>query len=144
MVGLGAFYKYGGAIMFLKKEDGQAMVEFALVLPILILLIAGIIDFGWIFANQLIANNACREAARYNAIHYNIDKMTIDQATNKAEEIIENRAPTLKSNSVNVTKTTENIAVDLKSDIFVVTPFLSAILGDTYTLESTCIMKLEY
>lgn len=144
MVELGAFYKYGGANMFLKKEDGQAIVEFALVLPILILLIGGIIDFGWIFGNQLLVNNACREATRYNAIHYNIEKMTIENATDKAEEIIGNRAPTLKSNKVNVTKSTENITVYLESDIFIITPFLSAILGDTFTLKSTCIMKLEY
>ncbi|MBP1924812.1 Flp pilus assembly protein TadG [Sedimentibacter acidaminivorans] len=130
--------------MFIKKEDGQAMVEFALVLPILIFLIAGIIDFGWIFGNQILADNACREAARYNAIHYNIDKMTIVNATIKAEEIINNRAPTLKSNNVNVSKSNESITVYLESDIFVITPFLSAIVGDTFTLESTCIMKLEY
>lgn len=130
--------------MFFNKEDGQAMVEFALVLPILIFLIAGIIDFGWIFGNQLLVNNACREAARYNAIHYNVDQMTIANATVKAEEIIESRAPTLKSNNVNVSKSNESITVYLESDIFVITPFLSAIVGDTFTLESTCTMKLEY
>lgn len=144
MVGHGAFYKYGGGNMFSKKEDGQAMVEFALVLPILILIITGIIDFGWIFGNQLLANNACREAARYNAIHFNLDEMTIAQAIVKAEDIIENRAPTLNSKSVNVTKSTENITVQLESEIFVLTPFLSAIIGETFTVEATSIMKLEY
>lgn len=144
MVRLGVFYKFGGGDMFFKKEDGQAMVEFALVLPILILFVSGIIDFGWIFGNQLLANNACREAARYNAIHYNIDKMTITQARDKAEEIIEDRAPTVNINNVNVTNSAENITVSLESDIFIITPFLSAILGETFTLEATCIMKLEY
>lgn len=144
MVGHGAFYIYGGGDLFFKKEEGQAMVEFALVLPILIFLIAGIIDFGWIFGNQLLANNACREAARYNAIHYNLDKMTVTQAIDKAEEIIQNRAPTLSSNTVNVIKSTENITVLLESDIIVITPFLSAILGETVAIEATSIMKLEY
>jgi uncharacterized protein (UPF0333 family) len=35
-----------------KNEKGQAMVEFALIVPLLILLLCGIIDFGWIFGNQ--------------------------------------------------------------------------------------------
>ena len=68
----------------LKNEHGQAMVEFALILPILLLFIAGIIDFGWIYHNQLSANNASREAARYIAIHYYFDNMDSTTATNKA------------------------------------------------------------
>ena len=32
-----------------KRESGQAMVEFALILPILLLIVCGIIDFGWLF-----------------------------------------------------------------------------------------------
>lgn len=72
----------------LKNEHGQAMVEFALILPILLLFIAGIIDFGWIYHNQLSANNASREAARYIAIHYYFDNMDSTTATNKAFSII--------------------------------------------------------
>lgn len=39
----------------LKKENGQSLVEFALVLPILLILVFSIIDFGMLFAakNQL-------------------------------------------------------------------------------------------
>ena len=32
-----------------KRESGQAMVEFALVLPIFLLLVMGILDFGFLF-----------------------------------------------------------------------------------------------
>ncbi|HBC32344.1 MAG TPA: hypothetical protein DC024_14015 [Clostridiales bacterium] len=81
----------GGKFMklkHLKKENGQAMVEFALVLPILLLFIACILDFGWIYHNQLAANNASREAARYIAIHYYFDNMDSTSATTKAANII--------------------------------------------------------
>ena len=39
----------------IKKENGQSLVEFALVLPILLILVFGLIDFGMLFAakNQL-------------------------------------------------------------------------------------------
>ena len=53
-----------------KSEAGQSMVEMALVLPILLLLVGGIMDFGWLFYNQLALTNAAREGARYAVIHY--------------------------------------------------------------------------
>lgn len=53
----------------LKKENGQALVEFAIVLPLLLLLICGIIDFGWLFYNQLSLENCAREAVRYGAVN---------------------------------------------------------------------------
>jgi Flp pilus assembly protein TadG len=40
------------------------MVEFALVLPILLLLTLGIINFGYLFGQQLSLNQAVREGAR--------------------------------------------------------------------------------
>jgi len=47
-----------------RKAPGQALIEFALVLPLLVLLIFGLFDLGWaIYANNTIAN-AAREGAR--------------------------------------------------------------------------------
>lgn len=51
------------------RRRGQALVEFALVFPIAILVILGIIVFGlWVFYQQQLTNVA-REAARFAAIH---------------------------------------------------------------------------
>lgn len=48
---------------------GQALAEFALVAPLLFLMIFGIIEFGrFIFAYEVL-NNATREAARYAIVH---------------------------------------------------------------------------
>jgi Flp pilus assembly protein TadG len=46
------------------KDDGASAVEFALVLPVLIILIFGGIAFGTLFAQKLALSNASREAAR--------------------------------------------------------------------------------
>ena len=54
-----------------KKEKGQALVEFALVLPILLVVLCGIIDFGWILSCQNELTNAAGETARYAAIYAN-------------------------------------------------------------------------
>ncbi len=45
-------------------ERGTALVEFALVLPLLAVLVFGIIDFGRIFQSWVTLTNAAREGAR--------------------------------------------------------------------------------
>jgi Flp pilus assembly protein TadG len=45
-------------------ERGASLVEFALILPLLVLFIFGIIDFGWAFSQQLAVKHAAREGVR--------------------------------------------------------------------------------
>ena len=47
-----------------QQEDGQELVEYALVLPIFLLLILGTIEFGILFFQYNVVANAAREAAR--------------------------------------------------------------------------------
>src|SRR5918992_1104793 len=51
------------------KSRGQALVEFALVLPILTLLLAGFWDLGRVVLANDSLNHAAREAARYAIVH---------------------------------------------------------------------------
>jgi Flp pilus assembly protein TadG len=46
------------------KERGAALVEFALVVPLLLVVIAGIVDFGFVFQRYEVITNAAREGAR--------------------------------------------------------------------------------
>lgn len=52
-----------------KGERGQDLVEFALVMPLLILLTMGVIEFGVIVSNYNTLANAVREGARYGTTH---------------------------------------------------------------------------
>jgi len=52
----------------IKRLRGNAMIEFALVLPVLLILVAGIIDFSFLFYDKAIITNASREAARYGVV----------------------------------------------------------------------------
>ena len=47
-----------------RREIGAAAVEFALILPILLLLLGGIVDYGRFFFTQVQLTNAAREGAR--------------------------------------------------------------------------------
>ena len=47
-----------------KDQRGASAVEFAIVLPLLVVFVFGIIEFGLIFYNKAMVTNASREAAR--------------------------------------------------------------------------------
>lgn len=50
-------------------ERGQSFAEFAIVLPILLLLVFGVYDFGRGMSANVTVTNASREGARYMAVH---------------------------------------------------------------------------
>jgi Flp pilus assembly protein TadG len=50
-----------------RRTRGQALVEFAVTLPILILLVAGVIELGRGYAFAVATSDAARDAARYVA-----------------------------------------------------------------------------
>lgn len=52
----------------LRREDGQAIAEFALILPVLVALLLGIIQFGIVFNNYLTITDAARAGARKAAV----------------------------------------------------------------------------
>jgi Flp pilus assembly protein TadG len=52
----------------LKNERGQTMAEFALVLPILVVLVLAIAQFGVAFNNYVTLTDAARAAAREGAV----------------------------------------------------------------------------
>ena len=53
---------------FWKNERGQAMVEFALVIPIFLMLLLGILQFGIIFNNYITLTDAARAGSRVAAV----------------------------------------------------------------------------
>jgi Flp pilus assembly protein TadG len=50
-----------------RSRRGSQAVEFALVLPVLLTLTAGIVDYGWYYSTELTVIHAVREGARAGA-----------------------------------------------------------------------------
>lgn len=50
------------------KRRGATIVEFALLLPVLLAILLGIMEFGWLVKNHLTLANATREGARAAAV----------------------------------------------------------------------------
>lgn len=128
----------------LRKEEGQAVVELALTLPILIMILCGIIDFGWIFTNQNIIDNASREGARYAIVH-STDVAVIKTYTKSV-------TPDNIRNSLTVTVTFSNpsaprqgdVTVDVDGGVTALTPIAGVFTqGAIINLDSSCTMKVE-
>jgi Flp pilus assembly protein TadG len=60
-------HRTGNARSRRAAQSGQALIELALVAPILVMFLAGLVQFALIFERQIGINNAVREAARRTA-----------------------------------------------------------------------------
>jgi hypothetical protein len=57
--------------MNLKREDGVAMTEFALIVPVFLLIVAGLLAFGRVFFYWIEANHMASETARWAIVDRN-------------------------------------------------------------------------
>jgi Flp pilus assembly protein TadG len=51
-----------------KNQKAQGLVEFALISPLLIMVLFAIVDFGWVIFNYSQVYNGLREGVRYGAV----------------------------------------------------------------------------
>lgn len=77
-----------GIVKFDQKRrsaiPGQTLVELAIILPILLLLILGAMDFGRMFVTKIVLTNAARAGANYLAYNYDKDNKTASIAATYA------------------------------------------------------------
>lgn len=124
-----------------RKEDGQSTVEFALVLPILLLLIFGMMDFGWLFYNKVMVNNASREGARYAVI--NCGTIGYGDAHETTIAYVESLLPGAVVTVEPTPISGDQITVTVNKEIRVLTGITSVFLGNTIDLQATCTMRIE-
>lgn len=99
----------------LKEDTGVSAVEFALILPVLVIILFGIIEFGILLYDKAVITNASREGARAGTVHV-AEFMGIDDETLKAnvKTMVENLLTTSLIN-LGAPDTTANVLVDLSS-----------------------------
>ncbi len=119
-----------------RSEEGAALVEMAIVLPLFILLLFGIMEAGWAFSQQVEVRNAAREGARLAVVDYS------DAATMRAE--VCDRAP-LSSDRAKVGFTpdlgADTATVRVEQTYQSLTGVIPSFNG--ITIGSTVVMRLE-
>ena len=83
-----------------RDEKGQAMVEFTMILPVLVVVVLGIFQFGVLFNNYVTLTDAVRAGARTAAV-------SRDDAdpTGAATAAVRNSATDLNQSNLNITVT---------------------------------------
>jgi len=90
MLGISSYYKKA------KDENGATSVEFAIILPVLILILFGIFEFGLAYRDYLAITHAAREGARLAAVG------------NYSEESVRERAYPVNPDSVSISYLSED------------------------------------
>lgn len=127
-----------------RDERGQAMTEFALVLPILALLIFGIIQFGIVFNNYLTVTDSARAGARAAVVALHAGSSDGVAAGNAAAK---KSADHLNDAKLTVTVTgVPNWAKDSDVKVTVTYPYELSVLGvvvKSGNLSSTTTERIE-
>ena len=120
-----------------RREEGQSLVEFALILTPLLFLLLGIVQFGFIFQAYVTLSTAAREAARDASIYVydrNITQTANDLARNNTAK------STLLGSFNGLTTTTPNFTTGSSWTTTTSGTTVTATNGDlviTYTLPGT-------
>jgi Flp pilus assembly protein TadG len=127
-------------------EKGQNLVEFAMVVPIFLILVFAIVDFGMGFHAWITVTNAAREGARIGAVG-------ADQATIEAR--VEDTASSLTEDDLDITVVNaqgnpgESLTVQVDYEYELITPLSNLLgmfggsIGESVTFNATSEMRLE-
>lgn len=128
----------------IRRELGQDLVEFALILPILLGLTFGIIEFGRAFFTYNTIVNAAREGARYGSLDPNPTR-TETAALRLATGIRCENGRLVGAPAVTVTSPSGAIDVEVVCELRLITGWIPKVLGgtDTITLRAQSEMRLE-
>jgi Flp pilus assembly protein TadG len=124
----------------MRKQGGQSLTEFALVLPVLMLLVIAVLDFGRaVYAYSVVAN-AAREGARFACVAPNDSAGAVAAATAAAIGLDVARLTVTFSRP-----DSSSVRVLVSYDFQLITPLIANVLGGSgLTLRSTATMYVGY
>jgi Flp pilus assembly protein TadG len=85
-----------------RGRRGQSLVELGIALPLLLLLMAGVVDLAHVFSVAGILQNAAREGARWGATFHPTDSASIDDIKNRVIQEAAGSPLTLDASEIHV------------------------------------------
>ena len=133
---------------FRRADGGQALVEFALIMPFLLLFIIGIVEFGRAWNLHQVITDAAREGARTAVVHD--PAMTLDSIT----KVVKNAIATagVNPNNATITVTDWDAATGVPAVVEIALPYRFIFFGalkqwttgqSTVTLQTRFTMRNE-
>lgn len=125
----------------MKKKKGQAIVETALVIPILLMFFCGIIDFGRIIHAQSRLNLICQESVRLAGLGKGDSEVT-SYAKGKVPSAIVKINPLVNS-SDGKRNSGDNVTVILSYDVKYITPLVNIIFKTPFKVQAESTIRVE-
>ncbi len=126
------------------RERGAALVEFTMVLPLLLALIFGIVDFGRAFQSWITITNAAREGARLGTTGGSVSEIC-----NRVQSTAAVSGATCTVTGVPGV-TGDDVSVKVDYTLNLITPLGSMMnllsgngMSTTFNLSSTAVMRIE-
>jgi len=116
-----------------ENEKGASAVELALVLPILLMLLFGIFQFGLVFNSYLAVTHAAREGARLASVDKYSESVVIERATPVTPTSVTINYPNGKAQG-------EPVTVTVNDDFTLEIPFYGTV---NIPLSGSATMRME-
>lgn len=126
----------------IKDQKGQSLTEFALIVPLLFLLICGIIDFGRILYAYMHLNLATQEAVRLGGLgkgDVEITEFAKEYVLIGDPEVLEVTISPLEADR----ESGDYVTVTLQSPFQSITPVLSQLLPASYKITTDSTIRVE-
>jgi len=122
-----------------KNCRGQALVEFALVLPLFLMILFGLLQFGLAFSTYLTLNEAAREGARTAAI--TADVTTITTKVQYAASTVSGLESPVIAYSGGTRTVGNDVTVTLSAPVPILLPYVNTFLPAKLT--GKVVMRVE-
>ncbi len=129
----------------MNRQEGVAAIEFALILPVLLLIIFGIMEFGLLLFNKQVITNASREGARAGIV-MQVPRPTELQIQKIAGGYCEDYLISFGSNDPPITTVPSGICSNFQDDLIVNISYDYNFLllpMDSVKLSAQTVMKCE-
>lgn len=124
----------------LKEKDGQSVIEFALILPILLLVLFGITEFGRAIMVTNVLNTASREGARLAAVSPVGDSLSV---RGRVVQVLQAANITAKEITIQFFLAEKSVEVTVTTDFEVLSGgILDPFIG-TFELKGKTVMRYE-
>lgn len=130
----------------MKEEDGQGVVELGIAIPVVLFVLLGILEFGWLFNAKITLTSAAREGARVAVVS------TIDQRNRaylaSSEAVSGVSGITIPNDSTHfiyytddeIVTNTNNAIVEIKG---LVQPLIGLFYNGPVEIQAKAVMRIE-
>lgn len=125
------------------NKKGQSMVEMALILPVIILLFMGMVEFSRIFGSYLLVTHASREGARMASIGRTDAEVQANVAGKVGGILDVSNLQVILTPDDYTRKTGEDVKVSVKYELQLYAPILSSIIPNPLEMEASTYMRVE-